>query len=816
MICFNCKFSDALFVLTILCVVTCFLDVNECANNPCFSSFDCLNLESSYTCLPSVTLDPGSPRVLVNMSGGDLVQFQLSFQNGNYFSSLSDLIDGKYYVSVSYGPSSAPSIFATNSLSLTLHSGSLTSYDCSFQTSAGYGADLAVQLQWTLASNWNLTNASLDGTGYITSGDMFRYPSPSLTSLSLRLNSSTSVSVSDDGNYSYVNIPSSGSSVWLVFSGSNFGEFSDQVSVSYKNSALNGTTFPCVTSPDLTIVNGPVGRFSPSSILCRTATGEPADEYFFTVVVGGQSSSTGLDKLVFPTIPGISSVSGCGSCAGEATHTCSCPTSGGVRITITGSDFGQNMEAYVASLPCLNPILLAFDQLSCDLPAGTGKNVALTVLIRISSSEVLQSPVVYIVSYAAPVVSGVVHISCQQSTDSMLNLVDCPRAGGGTLTITGQNLGIDGAVVLVGSGFCANLMHVSPSTQVNCILPAGIATNVGVIFIQSGGAMSVGEVTISYVQCAAGTYQSGVEQICQPCPPGSITATSGLFACSVCPSGTKSNTHLDSCTDCLAGQMSEAGSTVCVDCPAGSVSPSFRSPSCLNCPAGTFQNVSGATSCENCPYGKFEALQGSRFCSSCLEGSYTSETTTLYACAQCATGRYQSLREATSCEDCTAGKNQNTTGAYSCELCEVGKYSAGVRAVACLLCEAGRTQPLSGQVDCAICVYGKFKNTESTAACSDCVAGKYTSAATTLFVCANCEVGKVQPFEGSTECSLCTEGTYQGSVAQTSCISCAIGTYAAVSGLSSCVTCAIGRYVASTAATACVDCATGRYAVSCY
>jgi hypothetical protein len=77
---------------------------------------------------------------------------------------------------------------------------------------------------------------------------MFRYPSPSLTSLSLRLNSSTSVSVSDDGFYSYVNIPSSGSSVWLVFSGSNFGEFSDQVSVIYKNSALNGTTFPCIVN----------------------------------------------------------------------------------------------------------------------------------------------------------------------------------------------------------------------------------------------------------------------------------------------------------------------------------------------------------------------------------------------------------------------------------------------------------------------------------------------------------------------------------------------------------------------------------------
>ncbi len=117
-----------------------------------------------------------------------------------------------------------------------------------------------------------------------------------------------------------------------------------------------------------------------------------------------------------------------------------------------------------------------------------------------------------------------------QPTDSILNLDNCPRAGGGTLTITGQNLGIDGAVVLVGSGLCPNLTHVSPSTQVQCTLPAGIATNLGVIFIQSGGAMSVGEVTFSFVQCAAGTYQRGVEQIFQPCPPRFITATSGLYA----------------------------------------------------------------------------------------------------------------------------------------------------------------------------------------------------------------------------------------------------------------------------------------------
>ena len=584
-------------------------DFDECANSPCTSGFDCLNLMSSYTCLPSVTLDPGSPTVLVNMSGGDLVRFQLSFQDGGFFSSLTNLIDGKYYLNISYGPASGPSIFAANNLSLTLNPSSSNSYDGTFQTSSGYGADLHVQLQWTLASNWN-PGASFSRTGYIASNETFRYPSPSLTLSSLRSNSSSLVLTS--GNLSYVNVPSDGKSYWVTFSGSNFGQFPDQVSVSYKNSSLSGTTFPCATSSDPTVVNGPVGSVLPSSIVCRTATAEPSGEYFITVVVAGQTSMAGLDKLIFPTIPLISSVSGCESCADEdePTHTCNCRTSGGVNITITGSNFGQGMEAYVASLPCLNPILLATNQLTCNLPAGTGKNVALTVLIRTTVNDVLQSPNEYIISYAAPVITIVTHSNCQPSTSSTLNLVDCPRAGGGKLTITGQNFGSTGVVVLVGSEICGNLVHVPSSNQaeiVQCTLPSGIATNLGLIFIQSGGSLSAGDATVSYVQCDPGTFQNGLD---------------------------------------------------CSSCEVGRYSATIAAVACVTCEAGKTQSLSGQTVCSICDYGKSKSSASTETCSDCEAGKYTSTATTLFVCA-----------------DCEVGKVQPAVGSTGCVLCATGRYA---------------------------------------------------------------------------------------------------------------------------------------------
>ena len=58
----------------------------------------------------------------------------------------------------------------------------------------------------------------------------------------------------------------------------------------------------------------------------------------------------------------------------------------------------------------------------------------------------------------------------------------------------------------------------------------------------------------------------------------------------------------------------------------------------------------------------------------------------------------------------------------------------------CLVCEPGKSQRNLGQSGCDNCEYGKFKATSSISPCEDCAAGSYTSASTTLFTCAMCEV----------------------------------------------------------------------------
>ena len=49
-----------------------------------------------------------------------------------------------------------------------------------------------------------------------------------------------------------------------------------------------------------------------------------------------------------------------------------------------------------------------------------------------------------------------------------------PRAGGGTLTVTGENFGVN-AVVFVGPNMCTNVVHNSttPENKLTCELPYG-------------------------------------------------------------------------------------------------------------------------------------------------------------------------------------------------------------------------------------------------------------------------------------------------------------------------------------------------------
>ena len=164
-------------------------------------------------------------------------------------------------------------------------------------------------------------------------------------------------------------------------------------------------------------------------------------------------------------------------CQDSDAATLNCPTNGGTVITISGSNFRSGMTVDVGGKACTS-VTETDGVLTCLLPAGTGVLQLISVSLVIANgdgetTETLTSTGVYLIGYAAPSVDAISHTSCSRANSSVLSsLKECPRAGGGTLTVTGSNLGSEGAVVLIGIGVCDQLTHLS-SSEVHCELSAG-------------------------------------------------------------------------------------------------------------------------------------------------------------------------------------------------------------------------------------------------------------------------------------------------------------------------------------------------------
>ena len=145
-------------------------------------------------------------------------------------------------------------------------------------------------------------------------------------------------------------------------------------------------------------------------------------------------------------------------------------------------------------------------ELSCVLAPGSGSSLVLQAVNGVMASLVLP-----LISYAGPLVTNMVHPHCLYPSNlepQDPQLVNCPREGGGCLTLTGLNFGVANAVVLIGSLPCLGLTHGAlPSSQVSCDLPSGTSMSSAVTFIQDGGKFSQGPL-VSYVQCDPGTFQT--------------------------------------------------------------------------------------------------------------------------------------------------------------------------------------------------------------------------------------------------------------------------------------------------------------------
>jgi len=438
--------------------------------------------------------------------------------------------------------------------------------------------------------------------------------------------------------------------------------------------------------------------------------------------------------------PVITNITGCAANIDGGTFGC-IP---GDLITIEGDKFGFELEILIDDEPCVlfeNATLdniLDDDTYVCVVPVGTGALVGVKANIGSCHGENQ-----FMLGYVAPEVYLLEHIDCETGLDG--GLEECPRTGGGTLTITGVNFGTS-AAVFVGTEFCEHVVHDAsdPTSIITCDLPEGSTLNSAVLVIAAGGSVSLaGLATLGFVQCEMGYFQDNTEITCGDCPVGKFTDHPGQFSCTLCP--------------------------------AGSINDAIQRSSCEDCPSGEFQSALGQTVCVDC-----------------LVGRFSNDDTNKFECTMCEPGTVQPLAGQQMCNDCIPGEGQSLEGQTLCQDCALGKYTDVAGIADCFECGSGLTGSSSGQSVCDDCAPGKFKDHVGTDACEDCGVGSFTNDNTIMSSCVPCEAGSYQDVEGQPACNLCPAGSYLvniGSNSSSDCIECEAGTINTADGSVVCGEC---------------------------
>jgi hypothetical protein len=148
------------------------------------------------------------------------------------------------------------------------------------------------------------------------------------------------------------------------------------------------------------------------------------------------------------------------------------PTAGGVRLTLTGSNFGDGTATTVTLGGAACPgVVSTHAQLTCTLPEGQG--TAQAVVVTVAGVSATGS-----YDYGAPVLTSL--------TPTQL------PAGGGTLQVSGSNFGLT-PTVTVGGNACVLGAH--DDQQVTCTAPPGTGTQPVVVTV--GGQVS-GSLPVNY------------------------------------------------------------------------------------------------------------------------------------------------------------------------------------------------------------------------------------------------------------------------------------------------------------------------------
>ncbi|XP_061107774.1 signal peptide, CUB and EGF-like domain-containing protein 1 isoform X1 [Conger conger] len=162
--------------------------------------------------------------------------------------------------------------------------------------------------------------------------------------------------------------------------------------------------------------------------------------------------------------------------------------------------------------------------------------------------------------------------------------------------------------------------------------------------------------------CSVGSYYSGEEDLCVPCPSGTYQDTPGQLSCQPCPNsnsqGLPGAKNISQCGgQCLPGQFSSDGFQPCQPCPLGTFQPEPGRVLCFPCGGGLMTKYQGGVSFKDCE-AKVHCAPGH------LYDAYT------HRCIRCPSGTYQSDFSQNFCITCPGNTTTDFDGATDVSHCK--------------------------------------------------------------------------------------------------------------------------------------------------
>ncbi|QDK77941.1 T9SS type A sorting domain-containing protein [Spirosoma sp. KCTC 42546] len=192
--------------------------------------------------------------------------------------------------------------------------------------------------------------------------------------------------------------------------------------------------------------------YSTTAVVVSSPAGQGIDRQVM-ITIGASQSNLLLFNYDTPVIINVSPNHG--------------STSGGNSLTLTGTNFGTSGSVTIGGLAAPTTGVYSHTSIVVTLPSGQGTDlpVVVTVAGQVSSSSVL-------FSYDAPALTA-------------MTPVNGPTSGSSVISLIGTSLGRSG-VVTIGGVAATPVAGRWTDTRIECILPAGMGTNLPVVVTVAG------------------------------------------------------------------------------------------------------------------------------------------------------------------------------------------------------------------------------------------------------------------------------------------------------------------------------------------